>query len=296
MAEIARRDERVEQRLRLLAARGLVRSLANAEIQRLESPFDCGPHDFLQQQSARPATGDVGLARVGEDKAAQANSSGEDPEDGDRAIAKHESVQLHRSGSCGDAVTGQPAKEGLRRGAFISVGWPAVRRPLALLFEKGGQDLRRLRFVLRRDIGDRAHRRQLAGRPAQVLLRRLREMGLAPGRKRQWELRFIGETRARAPAERGQGIPRALPLAGLVEEREPIDASRSGARRRRHERCEFAGAPDAAGPKEAEVEIRLLAAEEGRERQRPPPAPGERQQRRRLTGSVFRDHDERLEA
>ena len=187
-------------------------------------------------------------------------------------------------------------EEGLRRSAFISVGRPAVGCPLALLVEKGGQDARRLRFVLCCDISNRAHRRQLTGRPAQVLLRSLREMGVTPGGKRQRELRLVGETRARPAAEGRHGVPRALPVARLVEERESVDARRSGARRRQYERSDLAGAPEAAGPEKAEVEIRVLAAEEGRDRQRPAPAPGERQQRRRLTALVFRDDDERLEA
>jgi len=79
VAERARRDERVEQDLRLLAARGLVESLANAKIQCLEPSFDRGSHDFVQQQPARAATGDVGIALMSENKAAQANPSGECP-------------------------------------------------------------------------------------------------------------------------------------------------------------------------------------------------------------------------
>ncbi len=106
MAERARRDERVEQDLRLLAARGLVGRFANAEIQCLEPPFDRGSHNLVQQQSARAATGDVGIALVGENKAAQANPSGQGPQDSDGAIAKHESVQLHRCGCSDEALSG----------------------------------------------------------------------------------------------------------------------------------------------------------------------------------------------
>jgi hypothetical protein len=63
-----------------------------------------------------------------------------------------------------------------------------------------------------------------------------------------------------------------------------------------HERSDLAGAPEAVRPVEAEVEIRVPAAKEGRQRERTAPTLGERQQDGGLAGRVARHDDERLDA
>ncbi len=250
----------------------------------------------MQQQFARAASGDVGAAFVGEDQPAQSIPYRQRPEDCDGPIAEHEGVQLHRRASPGGVRSRETAQEGLRSGGFIGIEGPAIGRSLALLLEKRVEDSRRPRFIVRHDVGHRAHRRQLTCRPAKVLLRRLREMRIEPGRIGERQLRFVSKAGARPPAKRDHRISDALPVPRLVEKREPVDARRGAARRRGHERSDLSGAPEAVRPVEAEVKIGVPAAEEGRHRKRTAPTPGERQQDGRLAGPVARHDDERLDA